>query len=170
VSGIVETVGIVCERYSITAGAVKVGLDGDQAMKNIFGTWPLHPKQADYDLLKDLRKKIKKSPLTWTGIWVEGHQDDQIQFEDLDRWSQLNLECDGLAKTYWNACKESELRLTNRGFADEGWSVWIQEKKLTRVDKHDLYDYVFSKRTKDYWSKKHHLTEETITNINWKAC
>jgi hypothetical protein len=63
VSGIVETIGIVCERYSITSGAVKVGLDGDQAMQNIFRAWPLHPKQAVYDLLKDLRKKISKNHL-----------------------------------------------------------------------------------------------------------
>jgi hypothetical protein len=101
VSGIVKTVGIICKWHSITSGVVKVGLDGDQAMKNIFGKWPLHPKQADYDILKDLRKEIKKSPLTWTGLWVEGHhQDHQLQFKDLDRWSQLNMECNRLAKHY----------------------------------------------------------------------
>jgi hypothetical protein len=170
VSGIVETVAILCARYSITSGALEVGLDGDQAMKNIFGNWPLHPKQADYDLLKDLRKKIKESPVTWTGRWVEGHQDDQLQFEDLDRWSQLNVECDGLAKDYWNACMESNSWLPNRGFADEGWSVWIEGKKLTKVDKQALYDHCFSKRTKAYWSKKNNLTAELITNINWEAC
>jgi hypothetical protein len=84
VSGIVETVGILCQLHSITTGAIEVGLDGDQAMKNIFGVWPLHPKQADYDMLKDLRKKISQSPLKWTRRWVEGHQDDQGQFEELD--------------------------------------------------------------------------------------
>ena len=33
-----------------------------------------------------------------------------------------------------------------------------------------MYDYVFSKRTKDYWSTKHHLSTNMITNINWDAC
>jgi hypothetical protein len=170
VSGVVETVGIVCELHGITSGAVQVGLDGDQAMKEIFGTWPLHPSQADYDLLKDLRAKIKKSPLDWSGIWIEGHQDDHRQFEDLDRRSQLNVECDGLAKVYWNACTTSETWSPNRGFADEGWSVWIEGKKLTKVDKHALYEYVFSNKTKAYWSRKHHITAEMITKINWDAC
>ena len=128
--------------------------------------WLPERREAHYDLLKDIRMKIKKSPLTWTGRWVEGHQDDQLHFDDLDRWSQLNVECDGLAKDYWNACTESDYWLQNRGFEDEGWSVWIEGKKLTQVDKHTLYDYAFSPRTKDYWSKKHHLTEELITNIN----
>jgi hypothetical protein len=170
VSGIVETIGILCDRYSITSGAVEMGLDGEQAMKNIFGEWPLHPKQADYDLLKDIRKKIKRSPLQWTGRWVEGHQDDQVELDEMDRWSQLNVETDGLAKEYWNDCMERDNWLPNKGFTDEGWSVWVEGKKLTKVDKHALYDYAFSSRTKAYWSKNHHLTAELITSINWDAC
>jgi hypothetical protein len=170
VSGIVETVGILCDRHSITAGAIKVGLDGEQAMENIFGTWPLHPQQADYDLLKDLRTKIHLSSVTWTGRWVEGHQDDQLQFEALDRWSQLNVESDGLAKEYWNSCTIDDSWLPNNGFADKGWSVWIEGKKLTKVDKHQLYDHVFANRTKAYWIRKHSIKKELITNINWDAC
>ena len=170
ISGIVETIGILCARHSITSGAIEVGLDGDQAMKTIFGEWPLHPKQADYDLLKDLRKKISLSPLTWTGRWVAGHQDDSLRFEELDRWSQLNVECDGLAKAYWNSCTTSNSWIPNKGFADEGWSIWIDGKKLTKIDKYALYDHVFSRRTKAYWSKKHNLTPELITTINWDAC
>jgi hypothetical protein len=33
-----------------------------------------------------------------------------------------------------------------------------------------LYNYVFSQRTKEYWSKKHNIKAELITNINWDAC
>jgi hypothetical protein len=167
VSGVIETVGILCERFAIKSGAIKVGLDGDQAMQNIFGKWPLYPRQADYDLLKDLRKKIQKSPIKWTGIWVEGHLDNHIQFEDLDRWSQLNVECDGPAKDYWNSCTESEAWMPNKGFADEGWSVWIEGKKVTKVDKKiSVRLHVFSKHTKNYWAKKHHLTSDLIVGIH----
>ena len=170
VSGIVETARILCNIHDINSGAIEVGLDGEQAMKNVFGDWPLYPTQADYDLLKDLREKIRQSPLKWTGRWVEGHQDDSIRFEDLDRWGQLNVESDGLAKEYWNECKESDAWIPNLGFSDESWSIWIQNKKLTKIDKQAVYDHVFSKKTKDYWSAKHHLSAEMITNINWDAC
>jgi hypothetical protein len=170
VSGVVETVGILCNRFAIKSGDIKVGLDGEQAMQNIFGNWPLYPGQADYDLLKDLREKIKKSPITWTGIWVEGHQDEDTSFEDLDQWSQLNVESDGLSKDYWNSCMENEEWMPNKGFADEGWSIWIEDKKVTKVDKQALYAYAFSNRTTKYWATKHHLTSELITDINWEAC
>jgi len=151
------------------SGAIEVGLNGNQAMKTIFREWLLHPKQADYNLLKDLRKKISQSPLTLTGRWVEGHQDDLLRFEEINRWSQLNVECDRLAKAYWNSCTTSNSWIPNRGFANEGWSVWIDRKKLTRIDKHALYDHVFSRRTKAYWSQKNNLMPELITTINWDA-
>jgi hypothetical protein len=101
---------------------------------------------------------------------VEGHQDDITRFEDLDRWGQLNLECDGLAKEHWNACTKSEAWGPNHGFADESWSVWIKGKKLTKIDKQAMCDHTFSQRSKDCWSRKHHLTHEMIANINWEAC
>ena len=37
ISGIVETIGILCTRHSIMSGAIEVSLNGDQAMKTIFG-------------------------------------------------------------------------------------------------------------------------------------
>jgi hypothetical protein len=148
VSGIIEIVGILCELHSIPAGVIEVGLDGEQAMKNISGTWPLQPRQADFDLLQDIRAKIAKSPVTWKWRWVEGHQADTKKYSDLDRWGQLNVECDGLAKEYWNACTESNQWINNDSFGDEGWSVWIEGKKLTKIDQHYLYDYLFAQRTK----------------------
>jgi hypothetical protein len=48
--------------------------------------------------------------------------------------------------------------------------VWIEGKKLTKIDKQAMHDHTFSQRTKDHWSRKHHLTHEMITNINWEAC
>ena len=73
---------------------------------------------------------------------MEGHQDDSIHFEDLTRSAQLNVECDGLAKEYWNECNTSEAWTPNFGFSDESWSIWIQNKKLTKIDKQALYDHV----------------------------
>jgi hypothetical protein len=55
-------------------------------------------------------------------------------------------------------------------FGHEGWSLWIDDNKLSMVDKHRLYEHTFSSRTKAYWYKKHSLTPELITSINWDAC
>ncbi len=52
----------------------------------------------------------------------------------------------------------------------EKWSIWIDGKKLAKVDKERVYEYVFSPLTKAYWQKKHSLTPSLITSINWEAC
>jgi hypothetical protein len=50
------------------------------------------------------------------------------------------------------------------------WSVWIEGKKLSRLDKKKLYEYAFSNRTTKYWHCKHSLNPELITSIHWEAC
>ena len=63
VSGIIATVHLICTVHGIQKGSIEVGLDGEQAMKAICGDGPLHTKQADYNLLQDIREKVKLSPL-----------------------------------------------------------------------------------------------------------
>jgi hypothetical protein len=69
-------------------------------MKEAFGDWPLDPSHPDYDMLQHIRGMIKYSPLT--SRWIESHQDDKRPLAKLDHWGQLNVECDGLAKSFWN--------------------------------------------------------------------
>ena len=170
VSGIVSTVECICAAYGITEGSIEAGLDGDQAMKSISGDWLLKADQADFDLLQDLRAKLARSPLTWKWRWIQGHQDENKSFADLDRWGQLNVICDGLAKAFWNDCALLGAWLPNQAFGDETWSVWIEGKKLSHLDKQKLYAYTFSARTTAYWHRKHSLPPELITSINWDAC
>ena len=170
VSGIIATIQCICTTHNITQGSIEVGLDGLQAMKEISGNWPIKPSQSDYDLLQDIRRKIQKSPITWKWRWVEGHQDDGKKYKDLDRWAQLNVECDGMAKEYWNSRRLVDKRPANQEFSDEHWSVWIEGKKLTKLDKHKLYEFTFGDRTRAYWHRKHSITPDLIKNINWDAC
>jgi hypothetical protein len=74
IAGVVATADCLCRLYGIHTGAIQCRLDGFQAMRHASGTHPLDPKQASFDLLVDIRTKIKASPLNWTFHWVEGHQ------------------------------------------------------------------------------------------------
>jgi hypothetical protein len=79
---------LLCKKFKITQGLVQIGLDGDQALKAAAGASPLKAAQADYDLIKDIRVKIKALPITITWIWIKGHQDDNGNFQHLDSWAQ----------------------------------------------------------------------------------
>jgi hypothetical protein len=170
VAGILEALHCICTAHSVTEGHVTVGLDGEQAMKEAFGTWPLDPRRPDYDMLQHIRGMIRVSPLTFASRWIESHQDDHQSLKFLDRWSRLNVECDGLAKSFWNTNALAKSWLPNIQFGLEKWSLWIEGKKLSTVDKQKLYAFAFAERTETYWHRKSSLTPELITSINWEAC
>jgi hypothetical protein len=170
VAGILEALHCMCVAHSITKGHVTVGLDGEQAMKEAFSKWPLDPSRPDYDLLQHIRGMIHASPLKFTSRWIQSHQDDYKSVAHLDRWGKLNVECDGLAKGFWNASALAGSWAPNLQFGYEKWSVWIAKKKLSTIDKEKLYAFTFSDRTKTYWHRKSSLSPELITSINWEAC
>jgi hypothetical protein len=170
IAGILEVLHCVCGVYQVSVGHVTVGLDGEQAMKEAFGDWPLDPGRPDYDMLQHIRGMILASPLTFSSRWIESHQDDSRSVAHLDRWGKLNVECDGLAKSFWNTNALAQTWMANRQFGFEKWSVWIAQKKLSTVDKRKLYAFTFSERTQQCWHRKSSLTPELITSINWEAC
>jgi hypothetical protein len=170
VAGILETLHCICAVHDVHSGHVEVGLDGDQAMKTAFGDWPLDPSQPDYDMLQHIRGMIRDSSLTFSSRWIESHQDDLTSVTLLDRWGRLNVECDGLAKSFWNKNAIDRSWVPNLQFGLEQWSLWIEQKKLSKVDKTELYTYAYAARTEKYWHRKHSLTPELISAINWEAC
>jgi hypothetical protein len=70
VAGILEALHCICRAHNITYGKVEVGLDGDQAWKEAFGTWPLDPSRPDFDLLVHIQGMIRLSPLGLTSVGI----------------------------------------------------------------------------------------------------
>jgi hypothetical protein len=167
VSGSIHILKLLCTKFKIQAGSVQIGLDGDQAMKAAAGTWPLKVGQADYDLVKDIRAKIKELPIKITWKWIEGHQDDSEDFRHLDSWAQRNIQCDSLAKMYWNHCLRMNKRLPNQKLGDDGWTLWFNGRKRSRVEKNNLYSEMYGDEVCDYWIEKGQIPLQEIHSIDW---
>jgi hypothetical protein len=118
ISRVIAAVDCICRLHGIKTGGINCRLDGEQALLHASGVDPLDPQQASFDLLTDIRNKIKASPLVWTFDWVEGHQDDR--HGTFDFWGELNDVCDSLAKTYWNQVVLSRKPRPNQRFGHEG--------------------------------------------------
>jgi hypothetical protein len=128
VAGILESLHGICTAHGVTKGHATVGLDGEQAMKEAFGDLPLDPSRPDYDMLQHVRGMILASPLTFTARWIESHQDNSKSAAQLDQWGRLNVECDGLAKGFWNTNSEAHTWSPNIQSGYEKWSLWIASK------------------------------------------
>jgi hypothetical protein len=84
-----------------------LGCDCESGIIAIFEHTYDTPKQPHYDLIHDIRKKLDASRLTWKFRQVCGHQDKHLPYHLLEMWGQMNVEMDGLAKTFWNKTSSS---------------------------------------------------------------
>jgi hypothetical protein len=87
--------------HNITNVEITLACDCWSALLNVFIHSFDSPSQAQYDLVHACRLLIRNSPIKWTPHHVKGHQDDDIAYAELDRWGQLNVNMDNLAKQHW---------------------------------------------------------------------
>jgi hypothetical protein len=143
---------------------VKIGLDGDSAMKDSSRSYPLNPEQPLFDMLADICVKITKLPLKLSFFWVEGHQYERNGF--VSYLGTLNDICDSLAKQHWNDSIPLGTGPAQR-FGDEQFSVSIDGSKLSQLNKTEFYDVSYGRtRSIPYWKERQHLNDAEIQAIN----
>ena len=170
ISGILMVLDILCKKFKITSGSIEIGLDGQQALIAASEDWPLNIAQPDFDLLKDIRAKIQKLPLQIKWHWIKGHQDDSIDYQNLDSWAKNNVQADMMAKLYWNHCEKHNQRLLNQEFGNKGWTYRYNMSKRSRFTKKDIYEELFGDTTRDHWITKKQIYVDQIHSIDWNNC
>jgi hypothetical protein len=126
------------------------------------------PSQPHHDLIHAIRSKLALSPVHWKPRHVRGHQDKHVPIHLLDMWSQLNVEMDSLAKTYWN-----QMHAVVQPFypaSQYGWSLWTGKRKLASWDRVGLYNHAQKTDILTHWSTRRRIPEHLISSINWEAC
>jgi ribonuclease HI len=166
ISGSLAITAAVCHIHDIQEGSITFGLDGNQALKAAAGDWPLNPERPDFDLITDIRAKLRKLPIQVHWKWVKGHQDDRSD-PVLDKWAKANIMADNLAKAYWNHLNRSGHVALPQRFGDEAWAIHFRGKKLNRMDKTAIYKAIMDPTTKDYWRRRGNLHAADIPNIDW---
>jgi ribonuclease HI len=170
ISGILLVLQILCTKFKIHSGSIEIGLDGQQALLAASEDWPLNIAQPDFDLLKDIRAKIQKLPIKVKWHWIKGHQDDDIDYQNLDSWAKNNVQADTMAKLYWNYCEKTGKRLPNQVFSNEGWTYRYNRSKRSRFHKKSIYEELFGDSTCDHWIKKNQIDVAQIHSIDWENC
>jgi len=153
IAAIVIIVEALTTVYAIQNGSIELGCDCESALTAIFAHEYDTPSQPHHDLIHEIRRKLAASPITWTSRHVRGHQDKHVQFKHLDMWSQLNVEMDSLAKSYWNETQPTVQPFYPRNTF--GWSLWISDRKMHSWDRTSLYNHAMSHEILAHWSTRH---------------
>jgi hypothetical protein len=168
-AGILGSIAItaaICQLHDIQDGSITFGLDGIQALRAAAGNWPLNPEPPDFDLITDIRAKLKRLPIWVHWKWAEGHQ-DYDHSSVLDEWAHANIMADNLAKAFWNHLNQSGHTLAPLRLGDEAWVLHFQGQKLNCVNKAALYHAIHDPTARAYWIWHGQLQASDIPNIDW---
>jgi len=91
----------LCQFKNVKSGEIHFGCDGLLALQcAVDFEFPASPDDPGYNLISAIHHLWKDSEITWQNRDIMGHQDEQIVFDHLDRWSQMNVEADLCAKNH----------------------------------------------------------------------
>ena len=174
--GIVMTVNSFCHTHNITQGSITAKCDGEGTINILHQMYHITKNgRKHYDIIQALYSAIKVSPIQWTFEHLKGHQDNHISYSQLDRWAQLNVQADILAK------QEMTRILTNGGREGNNLPIpynrcrifWKTDQGIDEpISSHlsdTLIERIQSNKIKCYWETKRKLGPETSEKIDWEA-
>ena len=120
------------------------------------------------DLLRYITNKVSKIPIDIEFFWVKGHQDDLG--EEITYEGELNIQCDALAKQYWNATKRMDDNCIPTKVNSKGFILKIDNEYQSQLRKDQLYDATYGKLVSlPYESTRLPLEYVHHDDINWEA-
>ena len=161
-------IAAICSAYLIHEGAVTVCLDGDQAIKNIQRGY-VRSYFADYDMLIQIHSILDRLPVTIIWKWVRGHQDDLIQFDQLEYEAQQNVWVDQAAKEFLHLHMNETV--PSRTFTYQAERFWLvyEGNKFTQIKSADLYNKMASTDILDSWAKSAECERGMVDEWDWDA-
>ena len=168
----------ISQRCNITTGNVTLGCDGLGAVNIIekaFKTTKSNMEQ--FDVIRAINTLRAKCPFKVRLKHVKGHQDDSMNFYNLDRWAQLNVLVDSMAKLkltdamandefHQHRCDSFPHDQCTVAFCDDNRSPHtpIQSNLLKTIRRE-----AGRKRVRKHWKKKRSIHEDTEHCIDWKV-
>ena len=174
--GIIMTVNEFCERHNIMQGTITAKCDGEGTINILRQLYPITKNsRKHFDIILALHEAIKSSPIQWTFEHLKGHQDKYISYSQLDRWAQLNVLADTMAKQEVTRILQEEGRQGSKLPVPYNqcrifWKTRGETKEP--ISSHlgaTLMDLIQKEKLKRYWEKKKKLGPETSAIVDWEA-
>lgn len=127
----------------------------------------------NYDLVYAIKQCIDRCNFEVEFLHVKGHQDDDVEYENLDRWAQLNVDADTLAKERMTEIiNTTSPSLDYRLPFDRCIVKWTNKFHQTyRIGSNllnTLKHHLGSKKIRKYWIRKKKFPEYCEREIDWE--
>jgi len=156
----------LCKKYNVTTGKCTLGVDNKGALATTFGWRRPNPRWASYDLVGMIRYHKAKSPISWAGKHVKGHQDDNADLQDLDEWALGNIAVDKEADMEMNRFREAEPGPMMEG---ESWRLRMDDTPIAGNIERTLKHRLGLKSMPTRWKTLLNLSDDQWRTIDWEV-
>jgi len=168
-TGILATIQLVFSLYvyhGISDGGIAFGCDGEAALSRAFSSLCSGKvEESSYDLIMAIQKLLSVSTISWQHHHIKGHQDREQGINTLDKWALLNIEADGLAKSFLTRAHEQTCHYI---IPQKPWSLWHQNKKIApKLDV--LYDVIHARTAINYWIHTRKTEDKALELVHWEG-
>jgi hypothetical protein len=150
----------------IDTATAEIGCNGQEALRNAFEEFPLHPGQSQFDMLSAIHQRLHFSPLKWKYRHVIGHQKNIIGHQ-LTWWENLNEDMDSAAKAHWADTHLIKRPTPASISAFEGWHVLYHQRKLSRIQVELIYEAIHTPPAEEYWVTRKIIRQSAKHRIYW---
>ena len=159
-----------CNKFQIQKDRITIGCDNIGALDKGLGTQFFPSVQhKHYDIIWAIHSIRNEFPIEIAFLHVKGHQDDEKNYQTLDRWGQLNVLADKEAKRQlsWyinNPDYDRDIPLIT-----PHWTVSIDGDIVTNNIKQSLRDYIHAKNMKSFLCRKGTVSYATYDLVDWDS-
>ena len=154
--------------HNITSGSLKLGCDNEGGLY-LSSLLSLKVKPSKkHNILRYIRSVTSDLPLDLTFEHILRHQDDTVTYQNLDRMSQLNVDCDLVTKTglvrihhIWQHQQDT--------LSHEAITIRINGSKIVGNVRVPLRNEILRLSMKEFLISKDTITSLAFDLVNWDA-
>jgi len=160
-----------CSFHHIDAGGILIGCDNKGAVHQAQVFHEHVPcRHPHADLLRAITALRLRSNLSLRFIYVPGHQDALIRFEDLPPHQRLNVWADFLAKRELHRIASLPVPiLFPPSLHGEKWSAYLHHQKLVSDPRLPVLDSLGAAQAMIYWEQKGQLSLQSFPLVQWET-
>jgi len=119
------------------------------------------------DLLWAILNLRRQCPIHLSFLYVAGHQDDLMRFEDLPLLAQLNVQADSLAKQALHILGSQRAPPLFSHLPGLPWALSIDLQPISSNPHLAILDHMSRRSALLYWISKGHLTTQSAERVDW---
>ena len=169
---IVDYIASFCQLHNITEGMITIVCDGKSVIDILQykSVDTISPNSKHSDVTSAVIKTISMLPIDLKFQHVKGHQDDELEFCDLSRLSQLNVLMDIDAKYVLEdvmAKNITQYQLDFHPHPNAMIGTYVNGILIPDELATNIYNRIMDERLLTYWVTKGRFNAEDIQNIDW---